>query len=225
LIVAKAPVTLELACMAMLLAAAAGAPLGAVAAMNRGKPVDALINLGALLGASVPHFWLGVLAILVFAVHLRWLPASGYVPFSENPVRNLQTLILPALVLGTSPAAALMRHTRDAMIGALNSDFARTARAKGLSPAAVVWKHAFRHVLTPLVTMSALWFGELLGGAVLTEQVFTIPGFGKLMVDAVFTRDYAVVQGVALCAAVGFVLLNLLADVLYAVINPRVRGS
>lgn len=178
----------------------------------------------AISGISIPHFWLGILLILVFSVNLQWLPASGYVPFSEDPLQNLRTLLLPASVLGTGLAATLMRHTRASMIAVLKADYIRTARAKGLLPKAVILKHAFRNALVPVITLTTLLFGELLGGAVLTEQVFTIPGFGKMIVDSVFNRDYAVVQGVVLIVAIGFLMLNLLADVLYVLINPKMRG-
>jgi peptide/nickel transport system permease protein len=164
-----------------------------------------------------------VVLILIFAVELQWLPASGFVPITEDPGANLTAMILPSIVLGTGLAATLMRHTRSAMLAVLRSDYIRTARAKGLLPPSVILKHAFRNALIPIVTLTTLLFGELIGGAVLTEQVFGIPGFGKLIVDAVFNRDYAVVQGVVLCVAAGFILLNLLADMLYVLINPRMR--
>ncbi|HMA15460.1 MAG TPA: ABC transporter permease, partial [Kiloniellaceae bacterium] len=163
--------------------------------------------------------------ILLVSVNLGWLPASGYESPFVDPLRSLQTMIMPAFVLGTSLAATLMRHTRSAMLGVMKADYVRTARAKGLREHAVVIKHAFRNALLPVVTLSALLFGELLGGAVLTEQIFTIPGFGKLIVDAVFTRDYAVVQAVVLCAAAGVILINLVADVLYFLVNPRMRST
>src|SRR5690606_31029868 len=145
------------------------------------------------------------------------------VPLTEDPIQSLRTMLMPSFVLATALAAYLMRHTRSAMLGVLSSDYIRTARAKGLMPRVVVLKHALRNALMPIVTLVTLLFGELLAGAVLTEQVFTIPGFGKLIVDAVFTRDYAVVQGVVLCTAVGFIFMNLLADILYILINPRLR--
>jgi peptide/nickel transport system permease protein len=223
LILQKLPVTVELAALSMLVAFLIGIPAGIVAAVWRGKPLDYATNIVALSGISIPNFWLGVLLILVFAVELRWLPASGFVPITENLGANLTAMILPALVLGTGLAATLMRHTRGAMLAVLRSDYIRTARAKGLLPPAVILKHAFRNALVPIVTLSTLLFGELIGGAVLTEQVFNIPGFGKLVVDAVFNRDYAVVQGVVLCVAVAFILLNLLTDILYVLINPRMR--
>jgi peptide/nickel transport system permease protein len=223
LIATKLPITVELAALSILVALIIGIPTGIIAAVRKGEVADHAANIVALSGISIPHFWLGVLLILLFAVELQWLPASGFVPISEDPGANLQSMILPSIVLGTGLAATLMRHTRSAMLSVLRSDYIRTARAKGLLPPSVILKHAFRNALVPIVTLTTLLFGELIGGAVLTEQVFGIPGFGKLIVDAVFNRDYAVVQGVVLCVAVGFVLLNLLADVLYVLINPRLR--
>jgi peptide/nickel transport system permease protein len=224
LIASKLPVTLELSLLAMLIALLAGISMGIIAAVRKDSWVDHTTNFVALSGISVPHFWLGILLILLFSVHLQWLPASGFVPVSEDMAQNLKTLLLPALVLGTGLAATLMRHTRASMIAVLKADYIRTARAKGLLAPKVVLKHAFRNALMPIVTLTTLLFGELLGGAVLTEQVFTLPGFGKMIVDAVFNRDYAVVQGVVLVVAIGFLLLNLLADVLYLLINPKMRG-
>jgi peptide/nickel transport system permease protein len=223
LIAQKLPTTIELAILSLAVALLIGIPAGIVAAVRKGEALDYAANIVALSGISIPHFWLGVLLILLFAVELQWLPASGFVPITENLGANLQSMILPSIVLGTGLAATLMRHTRSAMLSVLRSDYIRTARAKGLLPPSVILKHAFRNALVPIVTLTTLLFGELIGGAVLTEQVFGIPGFGKLIVDAVFNRDYAVVQGVVLCVAAGFILLNLLADVLYVLINPRLR--
>jgi len=224
LIASKLPVTLELSLLAMIFALVIGISMGIIAAVRKDSWVDHTTNFVALSGISVPHFWLGILLILLFSVHLQWLPASGYVPLSESIPQNIKTLLLPALVLGTGLAATLMRHTRASMIAVLKADYIRTARAKGLLPARVILKHAFRNALVPVITLTTLLFGELLGGAVLTEQVFTLPGFGKMIVDSVFNRDYAVVQGVVLVVAIGFLLLNLLADVLYVLINPKMRG-
>lgn len=223
LILTKLPVTLQLAVMAMVVALAIGIPAGIVAAVRKGGAWDLGANVVALSGVSIPNFWLGIMLILLVSVRWGLLPASGYVSPLEDPVRNLQTLILPSLVLGTAIAAVMMRHTRSAMIAALRADYVRTARAKGLHERVVVMKHALRNALIPVVTMSTLQFGELLSGAVLTEQVFTIPGFGKLIVDAVFNRDYAVVQGVVLFTGTVFILLNLVADLLYFLLNPRLR--
>jgi peptide/nickel transport system permease protein len=187
--------------------------------------LDYVANVIALSGLSIPNFWLGIMLILLVSVQLGWLPASGYEPFFDNPVHSLRTMIMPAFVLGNALAATLMRHTRSSMLSVLNSDYIRTARAKGLPERSVILQHSFRNAMLPIVTIGALLFGDLLAGAVLTEQIFTIPGFGKLIVDAVFNRDYAVVQGVVLCTAVGFILMNPLADVLYVLLNPRMRSA
>jgi peptide/nickel transport system permease protein len=225
LIADKLPVTIQLAIMALVIAFVIGVPAGILSAVKKGTVIDYAANVVALSGLSVPNFWLGIMLILLVSVNLGWLPASGYESPFVDPLRSLQTMIMPAFVLGTSLAATLMRHTRSAMLGVMKADYVRTARAKGLREHAVVIKHAFRNALLPVVTLSALLFGELLGGAVLTEQIFTIPGFGKLIVDAVFTRDYAVVQAVVLCAAAGVILINLVADVLYFLVNPRMRST
>jgi len=225
LLVSKLPVTIELAVLALIIALLIGIPTGVISAVRRGTATDYAANVFALSGISIPHFWLGILLIMIFAVKLQWLPASGYVPLGENVGQNLKTLVLPAFVLGAGLSGVLMRHTRSAMLEVLRADYVRTARAKGLFPRTVILKHALRNALMPIVTLTTLLFGELLGGAVLTEQVFSIPGFGKMIVDAVFNRDYAVVQGVVLCVAIGFLLLNLLADVLYRLINPRLRTA
>jgi peptide/nickel transport system permease protein len=225
LIADKLPVTIQLAVMAMIFAFLIGIPAGILSAVRKGTLTDYIANFIALSGLSIPNFWLGIMLILLVSVNLGWLPASGYESLWSDPVRSIETMIMPAFVLGTALAATLMRHTRSAMLGVLQSDYVRTARAKGLRGRVVVLKHAFRNAVLPIVTLSALLFGELLAGAVLTEQIFTIPGFGKLIVDAVFNRDYAVVQGVVLCTAVGFILMNLIADVLYVLLNPRMRQS
>jgi len=219
----KLPVTLQLAVMAMGFALAVGVPMGILAAVRKGSALEAGANVAALSGMSIPNFWLGILLIMLVSVQWKLLPPSGYVSPADDVWLSLKTMLMPALVLATALAAYLMRHTRSAMLEALGSDYVRTARAKGVPPRGVVFKHALRNALMPIVTLATLLFGELLAGAVLTEQVFTIPGFGKLIVDAVFNRDYAVVQGVVLCVAAGFILMNLLADVLYIVINPRLR--
>lgn len=225
LLASKLPVTIELAVLALLIALFIGIPTGIISAVRKGTAVDYGANVVALSGISIPHFWLGILLIMIFAVKLQWLPASGFVPMGEDFGQNLKTLILPAFVLGAGLSGILMRHTRSAMLEVLRADYVRTARAKGLLPRTVILKHALRNALMPIITLTTLLFGELLGGAVLTEQVFSIPGFGKMIVDAVFNRDYAVVQGVVLCVAIGFLMLNLLADVLYRLINPRLRTA
>lgn len=223
LILQKLPVTLELALLAMLIALLIGIPAGVVSAVGRGTAWDYVANVFALWGLSTPNFWLGILLILLFSVQLGWLPASGYVSPFEDLSANLAAMIMPAFVLGNAIAAVLMRHTRSAMLQVLSSDYVRTARAKGLGELTVILKHALRNALTPIITLGALELGTLLSGAVLTEQVFTIPGFGKLIVDAVFNRDYLVVQGVVLFTATAYIVLNLVADLAYFWANPRMR--
>ena len=225
LLASKLPVTLELAFFSMLIALAIGIPAGVLSASRRGSLADLTANAVALSGLSVPHFWLGIMLILLFAVRLGWLPASGYVPPWEDLGRNLTTILLPSIVLGTGVGGVMMRHTRGAMLQTLSADYVRTARAKSVPERLVILKHALRNALIPVITLGAIEFGRLLSGAVLTEQIFAIPGFGKLLVDGVLNRDYAVVQGVVLVSAGLYVLLNLLADVLYFVANPRLRGS
>jgi peptide/nickel transport system permease protein len=224
LIEEKLPVTLQLAVMAMVIALVIGVSAGILSAVKKDTVWDYAANLVALWGLSTPNFWLGIMLILLISVNLGWLPASGFVSPFEDLSANLKAMIMPAFVLGNAIAAVLMRHTRSAMLQVLNADYIRTARAKGLDERVVVLKHALRNALIPIVTLGALEFGELFSGAVLTEQVFSIPGFGKLIVDAVFNRDYAVVQGVVLFTATAYVGLNLLADFAYFLINPRMRG-
>jgi len=224
LVLQKLPVTLELAFLAMLIAMVIGIPAGIVSAVRQGTAWDLGANAFALWGLSTPNFWLGILMILLFSVELGWLPASGYVSPWEDPIANLKAMAMPAFVLGTNISAVLMRHTRSAMLQVMSADYVRTARAKGLSQRVVVLRHALRNALTPVITLGALELGTLLSGAVLTEQVFTIPGFGKLIVDAVFNRDYAVVQGVVLVTGTAYILLNLLADIANILVNPRLRS-
>jgi peptide/nickel transport system permease protein len=211
--------------MAMLFALLIGIPAGILSAVKKNSAWDVGANLFALWGLSTPNFWLGIMLIFFFSVKLGWLPASGFVSPFEDLGQSLATTIMPAFVLGNAIAAVLMRHMRSAMLQALASDYVRTARAKGMFERVVILKHALRNALTPVITLGALQFGTLLSGAVLTEQVFSIPGFGKLIVDAVFNRDYAVVQGVVLVTASVYILLNLLADVLYVLVNPRLRDA
>ena len=224
LVMEKLPVTAELAGLAIIVALAIGIPAGVLSAVKNGRWPDYAANVFALWGLSTPNFWLGFLLILLFSVKLGWLPASGFVSPGEDLGQNLRSMIMPAFVLGNAIAAVMMRHTRSAMLQVLGMDYVRTARAKGLAERVVILKHALRNALVPVVTLGALEFGQLLSGAVLTEQVFTIPGFGKLIVDAVFNRDYAVVQGVVLCTATAYIVLNLCADLAYFLVNPRLRA-
>ncbi|MFI5023582.1 MAG: ABC transporter permease [Alphaproteobacteria bacterium] len=224
LVLQKLPVTLELGGIAFLIALLIGIPAGILSAVKNGSAIDYAANVFALWGLSTPNFWLGIMLILLVSVDLGWLPASGFVPPTENLGENLRTIIMPAFVLGNAVAAVIMRHTRSAMLQVLSSDYVRTARAKGLSERTVVLHHSLRNALIPVITLGALEFGQLLSGAVLTEQVFTIPGFGKLIVDAVFNRDYAVVQGVVLVTATIYIFLNITADFAYFLVNPRLRS-
>jgi peptide/nickel transport system permease protein len=219
----KLPITIELAVLSLLVALSLAIPAGVVAAVRRNTVWDVLASGLSLGGVSIPNFWLGIMLILLVSVRLGWLPASGFVPLVEDPVGNLKRMVMPALVLGTGLAAVLMRQTRNAMIEVLSADYVRTARAKGLAQGAVVVRHALRNGLIPVVTILGLQMGALMGGAVVTEQIFVLPGFGRLIVEAVFTRDYPVVQGVVLITASSYVLINLLVDVSYTVLNPRIR--
>jgi peptide/nickel transport system permease protein len=219
----KLPITLELACLSLLVAITIAIPAGVIAAVRRNTPWDVLASSVSLCGVSVPNFWLGIMLILLVSVRLGWLPASGFVPLAEDPVANVKRMLMPALVLGSGLAAVLMRQTRNAMIEVLSADYVRTARAKGLAQAAVVVRHALRNGLIPVVTILGLQMGALMSGAVVTEQIFVLPGFGRLIVEAVFTRDYPLVQGVVLITASSYVLINLLVDVSYTVLNPRIR--
>lgn len=219
----KLPVTAELALLSMLVAVLIALPVGLVAALRKNTWLDYLSTLFALSGLSLPNFWLGIMLILLLSVELNVLPASGYVAFGQDPLGNLQRMVMPAFVLGTGLAAVLVRQLRGSLLEALSQDYVRTAAAKGLPRRRVVLRHALRNALIPVVTILGLQLGALLSGAVLTEQVFTIPGFGKLVVDAVFNRDYTVVQGVVLFTAVAYIVINLFVDLAYALLNPRLR--
>ena len=225
LILTKLPVTLQLAVFSMIVALIIGIPTGIIAATHKDSFIGTAANLFALTGVSIPHFWLGIMLILLFSVNLGLLPSSGYVPPWEDLRQNLLSLIMPSIVLGTGVAGVITRHTRGAMLQVLSSDYVRTARAKGVAERIVVSKHALRNALIPVITLSTIEFGQLLSGAILTEQIFSIPGFGKLIVDAVFFREYAVVQGVVMVTATLFILLNFVADILYFVVNPRMRSA
>jgi peptide/nickel transport system permease protein len=217
------PVTLELSMLAIAVAGLVGVGAGVVAAVYRGRPAEWAANALALLGLSVPNFWLGLMAILYLSVAMGLFPASGFVPFFDDPVANLHHLVLPALILGTGLAAVIMRQTRSSMLDALSADYIRTAQAKGLASSAVIGRHALRNSLIVVVTIVGLQLGALISGAVVTERIFALPGFGKLTVDAVFQRDYPVIQAVVLVTATAYIVINLLVDLLYSVIDPRIR--
>lgn len=223
LILQKLPVTLELAVFAMLISLTIALPAGIFSALRRGSWVDQALTLFALSGISLPNFFLGILLIYLFSIKLAWIPASGYTDFFEDPGRNLLLLVLPAITLGVNSAAVLTRYLRASLSETLTQDYVRTAHAKGISTARVTTKHALRNALIPFITVFGLQLGGLLGGTIITEQIFSIPGFGRLMVEAVFTRDLPVIQGVVLVSAAAVFLVSFLVDLSYAAVDPRVR--
>jgi peptide/nickel transport system permease protein len=218
----RLPITIELTVLALLIAVVVGVPIGILAAVRRGSAADYVASTTAIAGLSVPHFWLGILFILAFAVRLEWLPASGFVPLTD-PLGNLSHMVMPATVLGIGLAAVVMRQMRSAMLESLGADYVRTARAKGMTERTVVGLHALRNSLVTVVTVVGLQLGTLISGAVITEQIFVIPGIGKLTIDSVFSRDYPSLQGVVLVTATGYIVANLLVDLTYSVLNPRIR--
>jgi peptide/nickel transport system permease protein len=222
-IIERAEPTLMLMACAMLVAVAIGVPSGVVAAAHRGSVWDRTLMLGSLLGVCVPGFWLSLNFIYLFAVRLGWLPAAGYASVLTDPVAALRYMVLPAVSLGFNQSALIARISRSCMLEALQQDYVRTARAKGLPERAVTYAHAFRNALVPVVTVIGVTTAVLIGGAVVTEIVFNIPGLGRLVISAILRRDYPVVQGVVLVTAAVYVLINLAVDVLYAFIDPRIR--
>lgn len=221
-IIRRIPTTLELAALAALIAILVGIPLGILAAVRRGTPLDYIANTIGLIGLSIPTFWLGLILILIFAIGLKVFPASGFVPLIDDPVENLRRMILPAVVLGSGLGTILLRQMRSAMIASLGSDYVRTARAKGLRERDVVLRHALRNSLVTVVTVLGLEMGALISGSVVTESIFLIPGFGRMIIEAISTRDYPLIQGVALVSAVAYIGINLIVDLLYSVLNPKI---
>jgi peptide/nickel transport system permease protein len=225
LILQRLPVTLELALGTFLVSLTIAVVAGILSASNRGTWVDYVSTGFALGGISIPHFWLGMMFIIIFAVNLGILPASGYVPFFEDPAANIAAMILPVFATGLRESAELMRMLRSSLLEELGSDYVRTAFSKGLSRRVVVIRHAVRNALIPFVTASGLQIAALLGGLVVTEQVFQLPGVGRLIVESILERDYTVVQGAVLTVTVIVILINVLVDLLYAVIDPRIALS
>lgn len=217
------PVTLQLSLLSLFVALVVAIPLGVLAAVRRGGAADFAASIFALLGLSLPNFFLSILFILLFSLRLDWLPPAGYVPLLEDPVENLRHMILPSLALGLILAAASTRIVRATMLEVLNRDFVRTARAKGVRESRIIYRHALRNALIPVVTVVGLQFGALLGGAVIIEEVFSLPGVGRFALEGINLRDYPVVQGAVLLIAGTFIAVNLLVDILYLVIDPRVR--
>jgi peptide/nickel transport system permease protein len=225
LIARALPPTLQLGAMALAIGVALSVPLGVAAARRAGRPADVGITTFAILGISTPPFVIALGLIYLFAVHLRWLPVAGHVPFTEDPLGNLRTMALPALTLGLVTAGVLVRILRRSVIDELGEDYVRTARAKGLREPVVVYRHAVRNAAIPYVTILGIEAGVLLSGAIITETIFAIPGLGRLMIDNINQRDYPVVQGAVLAVALIYVLINAGVDGLYRLLDPRVRAG
>ncbi|CCQ96685.1 dipeptide transporter; membrane component of ABC superfamily [[Clostridium] ultunense Esp] len=223
LILQRLPATLELTIGTFIVAILIAVPTGILSATRPGSWADYLSTTFALGGMSIPHFWLGMMFIVLFAVRLGWLPASGYVPFFENPVANLAAMIMPMVATGLRESAILMRMIRSSLLEVMQADYIRTAYSKGLKDRAVILHHAFKNALVPVVTTSGLIVAGLLGGLVITESIFSIPGFGRLIVESIYNRDFVTVQGAILVSALLVVVVNLVVDLLYAVIDPRIK--
>jgi len=220
----RLPATLELAAAATLIAVLIGLPLGLLSAMRSNSRVDVVARIGGLIGLSLPSFWLGTLIIVLFSLYLRWLPnTGGYVDFIRDPLANLALIVLPAVTLGVALAAATMRMTRSAMLDVLGADYVRTAWAKGLSRGLIIRRHVLKNGLIVVVTLLGIQVGQLLGGAVVVEEIFSIPGVGRMLLAAIVQRDYALVQGGVLVIAILFVLVNIFVDLLYGYLDPRIR--
>jgi len=224
LVAARYPYTLALAATALAMGLVLALPAGVLAAVRRGRWIDQSLSVVSLFGLSVPGIALGPVLILIFSVSLGWLPVSGASSGGRHSAIDWQYLVLPSIAMGASLAAILTRMVRTAMLEELGQDYIRTARAKGLAESAVVWGHALPNALVPIITVVGLQFGALLAGAIVTEKIFSWPGLGRLLVDAISNRDYALVQGSLLSIGLTYVLVNLLTDVAYRVVNPRMRG-
>ena len=225
LILERLPVTLELTCLAVGFSLLIGIAAGIVSATRRHGPLDNVTRIGTLLGLSVPVFWQGTMLILFFSLYLRWMPSVVWVDFATSPRANLTIMVLPAICLGTAAAANIARTTRACMLDVLRSEYIRTATAKGLATGAVILKHALRNALIPIVTVAGLQIGILLGGAVVVEEVFTLPGIGRLVLWSIYQRDYPLTQSTILFIAALFMMINLAVDLLYSWLDPRIRYS
>jgi peptide/nickel transport system permease protein len=221
----RLPVTIELALLSVLVSLIIAIPVGLISAMRRNSLLDSTATTVALLGVSLPNFFLAILLIYLLSLHLRWLPPIGYVSILDDPVGNLKRMLMPALTLGTALSAIVMRMMRSSLLEVLDQDYIRTARAKGLSESRMVRVHALRNALIPVVTVVGLQIGGLLGGAIIVESIFVLPGIGRLLVDSIFQRDFPLVQGVVLFASLAFLFANLAVDLLYAFLDPRIRYS
>jgi peptide/nickel transport system permease protein len=224
-IAARFPVTLSIAAGGMIVAILLGVPSGVIAGLHQGAARDRVVTVGSSLAVAIPDFWLGMLLVIVFAVKLGWLPALGYTPFTQSPSGWFEDLLLPWLALGIGGSAVIARQVRGALIDTLDQDYMRTAVAKGLSPRMVVGKHALKNALSPAVTVIGIQFGYLLGGTLIIEQIFSLPGLGTYIIQAINDKDIPEIQGVVLVVAASFVLINLVVDVMYAYLNPKIRLS
>jgi len=220
----RLPVTLELAFLALVLALSISIPLGTIAALRPGSPLDLAISGFAAISLSIPNFWLGILLIFAFSLKLGWLPSSGYVSFTADPAQNLKLMILPTVTLAMAYIGSQARYVRSTMLEVLDQDYVRTARAKGLKSHIVIFRHAMRNALIPIITILGLEMGSLFAGAVVTETIFSLPGMGTLLIEAVFGRDLPLVQGVVLFITFAVVLVNLITDLSYAILDPRIRA-
>ena len=219
----RAGVTLQFGIIAWILAMVIGIPAGIVSAVYRGKPIDFLTTIFSIGGVAIPNFWLGIMTILLFGVNLGWFPTQGYVPFSEDASEALRHMVLPAFALGITSWALIMRQSRSAMLEVLAQDYVRTARAKGMPQSVVIWVHALRNALLPVVTVFGLQTGRIFAGSVVIETLFGIPGMGNYMVQAIFARDFAAVQASVLLMALAVLFANLVTDLVYAWLDPRIR--
>lgn len=222
-ILERLPVTIELAMISVLFALMIGIPLGIWAAMRRNDTPDFAAGFLGLLGISVPGFWLGTLFILLFSLKLGWFPSGGFISFFESPMENIKYMVMPGIALGTAVSAVVMRMTRSAMLEVLDQEYMKMARAKGVPKALIISRHALRNAMTPIITVLGIQVGYLLGGSVVIEQIFSLPGIGQLVLQAIKNRDYILMQGTILFIATSFVLINLLVDIVYAIVDPRIK--
>ncbi|MBI3740790.1 MAG: ABC transporter permease [Chloroflexi bacterium] len=222
-IVERLPVTIELTALAMLISLFIALPTGIISATRRNSFLDLFSTTGALLGISMPNFFLAILLIFIFAVTLRWLPPIGYTPIQKDLLENIRGMILPAITLGAAASAIVARLTRSSLLEVLSQDYVRTAQAKGLAERTIIYTHALKNAMIPVVTIIGLQIGALIGGAVITETIFVLPGVGSLVVDSIFRRDYPLVQGAVLFISIAHLFVNLVVDILYAFLDPRIR--
>ncbi|TXT49349.1 MAG: peptide/nickel transport system permease protein [Spirochaetes bacterium] len=222
-ILQRLPLSIEITLFALVLALALGIPLGIAAALKQNPLTDIVIRITGLLGLSLPQFWLASLMVIAFSGVQGWIPMGNYISFAADPIKNLKMLFFPSLAIGTGLAAVIMRYTRNSMLEVMQQDYVRTAKAKGLKKRVVVIRHALRNAILPVITVAGFNTGYLLGGAIVIEEVFALPGMGRLALYAIYQRDYPVIQGIVLLIAAMFVLVNLVTDLIYAAVDPRIR--